>query len=274
MNNHWHLFLSTPEANLSRGMHDLSSGYATLFNRRYRRSGALFQGRYKGILVQEERYTWTLSRYVHLNPVRAGAVKRPHEYRWSSYRDYVDPRNAPSWLEWEAVLGQIGGDHGQASRDYTRFVESGLGRVALPSPLDGVVAGALLGSQSWIDQMKVRIGALPPQSAVPARRLLAASHAAPSRSGRLRGLVRAAVRFVLPWRQRGNDAMAAVYLARRTALSVTQLARQFGAVSPSAISRLVRRAVLRRQNDHNWDRALDRLASDLCAAVEKSKVKT
>jgi REP element-mobilizing transposase RayT len=173
MNNHWHLFLSTPEANLSRGMHDLSSGYATLFNRRHRRAGALFQGRFKAILLQEDGYDWTLSRYVHLNPVRAGAVKRPHEYRWSSYRDDIDPRNAPSWLDWETVLGQIGRDHRQARRDDIRFVESGLGRVALPSLLDGVVAGALLGSQSWIHQMKVRIGAFPPQSAVPARRLLA-----------------------------------------------------------------------------------------------------
>jgi hypothetical protein len=81
---------------------------------------------------------------------------------------------------------------------------------------------------------------------------------------------------LLAVRQRGNDArMAAVYLARELgALSVTQLARHFGAVSPSPISRLVRRAVLRRQDDHGWHRVLDRLASDLRGAAEKSKVKT
>ena len=60
MRNHWHLFLSTPEANLSRVLHDLNSGYASLFNRRHRGSGALYQGRFKAILVQEQGYAWTL----------------------------------------------------------------------------------------------------------------------------------------------------------------------------------------------------------------------
>jgi hypothetical protein len=63
-------------------MHDLNAGYATMLNRRHRRSGALPQGRFKAILVQEEGYAWALSRYVHLNPVRAGAVERPEQYPW------------------------------------------------------------------------------------------------------------------------------------------------------------------------------------------------
>jgi putative transposase len=96
-------------------MHDLNSGYATHYNRTYRRYGSLFQGRFKAILVQEEGYGWTLSRYVHLNPVRAGAAERPENYRWSSYRDYLNPKDSPAWLEWETVLGEIGADQ-QESR--------------------------------------------------------------------------------------------------------------------------------------------------------------
>lgn len=76
MSNHWHLFLATREANSSRGMHELSSSYATLFNRRYRRYGALFRGRFKAILVEEEGYAWTRSRYAYLNPMHAAIVNR------------------------------------------------------------------------------------------------------------------------------------------------------------------------------------------------------
>ena len=61
MDNHFHLFLQTPDANLSAGMHDLNSGYATCFNRRHRRVGSLYQGRFKAILVEDESYGWTLS---------------------------------------------------------------------------------------------------------------------------------------------------------------------------------------------------------------------
>ena len=171
MRNHWHLFLSTPEPDLSRGMHDLNSGYATLYNRRHRRFGALFQGRFKSILVQDEGYGWTLSRYVHLNPVRAGAAQRPHQYRWSSYRDYLDPKHAPSWLDWQTVLGEIGTNLKQSRSEYTRFVEAGVG-AKLDSPLAGVVGGVLLGAASWVERMKEQIASHPGPPEVPARRRL------------------------------------------------------------------------------------------------------
>ena len=85
MDNHAHLFFQTPEANLSAVMHDLNSGYATWFNRQHRRVGSLFQGRFKAILVEDESYCWTLSRYIHLNPFRARMVQRPEDHPWSSY---------------------------------------------------------------------------------------------------------------------------------------------------------------------------------------------
>jgi hypothetical protein len=257
-------------------MHDLSSGYATLFNRRHRRSGALFQGRFKAILVEDEGYAWLLSRYVHLNPVRAGVVTRPQDYLWSSHKDYVDPRNAPSWLDWRAVLGQIATNHSQGRRDYLRFVEAGLRRDAVPSPLDEVVAGTLLGSQSWVDRMKARLGDSPPQRGVPARRVLALRPT----------LVQIETVVCAAWdvdrsalyavRQRRNDArMAAVYLARENgALPVTKLAGHFGGVSPSAISGLVAHAAERRRHDERWDRRLRQLTRELQQIVETSKVKT
>ena len=79
MTNHDHLFVQTPEANLSVGMQFLNGSYTSYFNRRHRRAGHLFQGRFKGHLIDEEGYYLEVSRYIHLNPVRAKAVQRPEE---------------------------------------------------------------------------------------------------------------------------------------------------------------------------------------------------
>jgi len=82
MTNHYHLVVETVDGNLSRGMRQLNGQYTQGFNRRHNLVGHLFQGRYKAILVQKEAYLLELSRYVVLNPVRAGMVKRPEEWPW------------------------------------------------------------------------------------------------------------------------------------------------------------------------------------------------
>jgi len=89
MDNHYHLILETPRGNLLKVMHGINSNYTGYFNRKYGRSGHLFQGRYKGIFVERDSYLLSLSRYVHLNSVRSGLVERPEDYRWSSYRGYI-----------------------------------------------------------------------------------------------------------------------------------------------------------------------------------------
>ena len=82
MPNHFHLFLRTPEPNLSRGMQYLVSGYANWYAKRHRRPGHLTQGRFKAALVEDESYFWTVSRYVHLNPVRGKRPLAAHPADW------------------------------------------------------------------------------------------------------------------------------------------------------------------------------------------------
>jgi len=84
MENHLHLLLKTPRPNLARGMQQFLSSYAIWHGRRHRRVGHLFQGRYRAELIEDESYYWTVSRYIHLNPVRAGLVERPDAWRWSA----------------------------------------------------------------------------------------------------------------------------------------------------------------------------------------------
>ena len=94
MDNHYHLLLETPSGNLSRIMAHINGAYTSYFNKKRDRAGHLFQGRYKAIVVEADEYAKELSRYIHLNPVRAGIVKMPEEYKWSNYCYYIHKRSA------------------------------------------------------------------------------------------------------------------------------------------------------------------------------------
>jgi REP element-mobilizing transposase RayT len=109
MKNHYHLLIRTKEANLSRAIQWLGVSYSVWFNRRHRRSGHLFQGRFKSFLIEDERYLTAMCFYIHGNPFRAGIVNRLWDYRWSSYRAYVDKRYEVPWLTMSLVLGMYGG---------------------------------------------------------------------------------------------------------------------------------------------------------------------
>ena len=98
MSNHFHLFVATPEATLSRGMRQLDGDYAQYFNRRHGRGGHVFQGRFKAVLVQREAHLLELARYVVRNPVRAGLTKSPEDWPWSSYRATAGLEPVPEWL--------------------------------------------------------------------------------------------------------------------------------------------------------------------------------
>ena len=108
MTNHYHLVLETPEANLSRAMQWFNVSYAVYYNRRHHYAGHLFQGRFKAILIEADTYMESLSRYIHLNPVRVGVVQQAWTYRWSSCRYFVAAAKPPNWLDIQRVLTGFG----------------------------------------------------------------------------------------------------------------------------------------------------------------------
>ena len=108
MTNHYHLLVETPEPNLSAAIQWLNVSYATYLNKKRRRSGHLFQGRFKSILVHADEWLKYLSRYIHLNPVRSRIVKKPGDYLWSSYRAFTGSIKGPHWLETERLLSKLG----------------------------------------------------------------------------------------------------------------------------------------------------------------------
>lgn len=107
MANHYHLLLKTNRANLSKSMQWLGITYTQRFNLRHSRSGHLFQGRFKSIIVQNDAYLMRLSCYIHRNPLRSGIVKRLADYTWSSYKSYAYGRAFPEWLNTEPIFSRF-----------------------------------------------------------------------------------------------------------------------------------------------------------------------
>jgi len=156
MGNHYHLLLETPLANLSQILHHINGAYTTYFNARTKRSGHLFQGRYRAILVEKASQCQELSRYIHLNPVRAGLVERPSEYRWSSYRYYIGKENRPAWLMTKSILGYFGQKESLVQKRYQEFIEKALGSES-ENPLRRVFASTVLGSPEFISWVREEV---------------------------------------------------------------------------------------------------------------------
>lgn len=154
MTNHYHLLVETPDANLSKGMRQLNGVYTQRFNRTHDRTGHVFQGRYKAILVQKETYLLELARYLVLNPVRTRMVRKPQKWPWSSYRAMLGKQSAPEWLETRWILAAFGEREAEAVEGYVRFVAEGKGQ---PSPWEQLKHQVFLGSDAFVESMRCKV---------------------------------------------------------------------------------------------------------------------
>jgi putative transposase len=152
MGNHYHLMVETPHGNLAQIMKHINSAYATYYNVKRQRSGHLLQGRYHAILVEASTYAVELSRYIHLNPVRAKIVATPETYPWSSYRSYTQGPT-PSWLTTAFIHQGFGQSVAEAQANYQRFVHERIGHEST-SPLRQAVAGTILGTAAFVEDIQ------------------------------------------------------------------------------------------------------------------------
>jgi putative transposase len=127
MPNHIHLLVEVGETPVSRVMQALLFRYTRNFNIKYRKTGHLFEGRYKAILCEKDSYLLELSAYVHLNPVRAGLAEDPTDYRWTSYRTYLTGES-DDLVDTQRVLIQFSRKTRDAIREYDRFVKDRVGQ--------------------------------------------------------------------------------------------------------------------------------------------------
>jgi len=151
MDNHYHLVIETPDGNLSKGMRQLNGVYTQAFNRRHRRVGHLFQGRFKGILVQKDSHFLEVCRYVVLNPVRAKAVNNPREWAWSSYRPTAGLGKVPACLTTEEILGQFGQRRAASQEKYREYVKDGMEHSSIWEDLE---AQSLLGVEGFAEALR------------------------------------------------------------------------------------------------------------------------
>jgi len=151
MGNHYHLLVETPDGNLGKGMRQLNGVYTQNCNRRHGWVGHVFQGRYKAILVDGDSYLLELSRYVVLNPVRAGMVGSAGDWPWSSYLAMLGETEVPDWLETDGLLAVFGKRRADARRRYAEFVSAGVGQASIWSALNRQV---FLGDDAFVAKLQ------------------------------------------------------------------------------------------------------------------------
>ena len=150
MDNHYHLTLRTLRPNLSRALQWFGVTYTRYFNTRHKRSGHLFQGRFRSFLIENDAYLQQVSYYIHRNPVRAGIVKRLADYRWSSYPAYAYGKSQELWLKTDLILSIVSGKDKQAA--YRKEMQN---YAAEEKRIwEDVKHGLFLGSQEFIDRIK------------------------------------------------------------------------------------------------------------------------
>lgn len=153
MDNHYHLFIETPYGGLSKLMHDINTSYAVYFNKKHGLVGHPFQGRFKSILVQADSHALDVTAYIHLNPVRAKIAKRPEDYPWSNYREYIETEASQPWTSTWLMLRQFNGPIEYAKQAYQKFV---LQKVLdnAPDPLISATRVGILGDAEFIAKIR------------------------------------------------------------------------------------------------------------------------
>lgn len=258
MPNHYHLLLRTDGGILTKFMRDLNGLYAQHVNKKLNRVGPLFQGRYKAVLVGDERYLRAIVRYIHRNPVGALLASRPEEYPWSSCAQYYGMVGRGSPLQTAMVLGLFGNSDAESVAGLKKYTEGETGPGEMPP--GEVAGGILLGSESFRREVQ--------RDHVPSR---------PNRNiSRLRELRRPGPEILQSMAARVRATGVAPTLAGKllvyalhagTSLSLAEIAAMTGAKSASAVGMVVRRLEVRR----SMDPAVDRVMTGLVASLRGSQ---
>jgi len=238
MPNHFHLIMETPEANLVKAMHGINSSFTIYFNHRHKRVGHLLQGRYKSILVDKDSYLMSLSRYVHLNPVRANLVKEPGQYQWSSYSGFVDARKAISWVKYHEILALFSDQIDKAREQYKNFVEK-VSIHDMKNPLEDVYRQAVLGGKEFINRVEDYLTHTQSDQLEGFRRLVYEGQDPHYIIEVVADVLKVPVESILAKQKRSNTARkVALFMTQRYCrLSNREIGELFGGIQGSAISK-------------------------------------
>jgi REP element-mobilizing transposase RayT len=268
MDNHFHLLVRTLRDNLSEFMRHFNISYTSAFNRRHRRVGHLYQGRYKAIVVERDSYLLELSRYVHLNPVRIPSQKkRPlreqvrllERYRWSSLAGYWEVKYKQPWVIYDSVLEQIG----HSRRKYREFVMDGIQR-GYATAWDSVEGQVVLGERKFVERIKQHIETKGTEREQPGVRQIQAR--APS------AVLRAVARYYgveekrLTAKRTGlrdERAVALEMVYRHGGLRQAEIGQLFGGLDYTAVSRERKRLRDKADQDSKIRRAMTEIENQM-----------
>jgi putative transposase len=255
MDNHYHLLIETLMPNLNRFMHDLNTSYSVYYNRRINRVGPLFQGRYKSLLVDKESYLLELSRYIHLNPVRSGYVAKAEKYPWSSYRTYLG-LDKKEWINWEWIRERFG------NRPYAEYRKFVFNRLRGPNPFKDLVAGFILGSKSFVENIKEKMSKRGWQAEVPSLKKLK-SHTLDEIVEKTARYFRVDKKELLNRRRDYMPRKIALYLTRKyTSEKIEDIANKFGIGYP-AVSKAIDRIESEMKIKKEFERAIKKIKGKL-----------
>jgi len=268
MDNHYHLFLKTPKANLSKAIHYLNTSYANYFSAKYRLSGPLFQGRYKSILVEQDEYSLVLSAYLHLNPYRA-QVKDWQSYPASSLPDYLGKRKQLiENLDTQFILQQFHPQLTPAHRLYLQYLNDNLD---LKYPKEEIRYSIALGSETFLKKIEQHISSYGRNREIQATHLVS-QFSSEKIIDQIRQTFQISQEEVF-LKKRGNIyRLVALYLIKNnTSLSLKEIGKIFS-MDYTAVSQAARRFEERMSKDKKLKKKVEAILRN--QKTEMSNVKT
>ena len=239
MSNHYHLLVKTLRPNLTKAMQWFGTTYTRRFNNRNFKSGHLFQGRYRSIIVQNDAYLMRLSCYIHRNPVRAGIVERLVDYPWSSYPVYAYAKKDPDWLNTNVILSYFSGAdvHGQYRKKVQQYAEEE------KRLLEDLHHGFILGAKNFVKQIRDQFLPDKPHAALPQQKQLKKDIQLDKIATRAAQIVELDLdRAIQATRLRGSDKLkrdAVLFALWKRGVNIEELGRFFN-ITGSAVSHSVR----------------------------------
>ena len=274
MPNHFHLLVCTPKGNLSEFMRHFNISYTGSFNRKYHRSGHLYQGRYKAFLIDSDNYLLEVSRYIHLNPLRMKS-KEPLEQRWqdlliadsTSLPGYLNSKHRQAFVHYTTILGYFGGDGRRASHDFKKFVAEGMEK-DIPNPLEKGKGSGIIGKEDFVEEIKQlfvkdRQGKKSTRE-LPALRELDKSVPPDKLIDQYAQLVKLSREaLTTKGKQSTERAMLMELLHRFCNITQPEIGRLLGGIDYSAVSQARKRLHLKVQNEPEWEKKFNQIQGKL-----------
>jgi REP element-mobilizing transposase RayT len=264
MPNHIHALIRTPQPNLARGMQHWLSGYANWYAKRNRRSGHLYEGRYKAFPVEDEGYYWNLSRYIHLNPCNGAKplAESPERYSHSSYAGYARKTLRVDWIDYDQHhrywAARNGGDPESA---YRKFVKAGMHSTA--DPALNRLKDWVYGGEEFLRRM-VQLAELDDSSAEVLQGIRKSQHSIESVIAATAKEYGVDPDDYTGFRSRAPGRDVAAYLCRRyTTATLAELSRVFGLSHRDSSGDLVKRARFARQENPTIERCIRMIEKSL-----------